>query len=65
MESKDYLRQVIDHTVNGDTEAANAAFKQFIVPKTIEVLGIKKNTTPEEITTPDESVTDIPVTDKK
>ena len=43
MEPKDYLRQMIDNTINGDTEAAEKSFKSYIVPKTIEVLGINTN----------------------
>lgn len=41
---KDYLRQMIDHTIDGNAEAASDAFKQFLIPKTMEVLGTKPHT---------------------
>jgi hypothetical protein len=40
---KDYLRQMIDHTIDGDQDAASNAFKSFLVPKTMEVLGVTSN----------------------
>ena len=43
MEPKDYLKQMIDNTIDGDTEAAAQSFKDYLVPKTIEVLGINTN----------------------
>lgn len=42
MEPKEYLRKMINHTIAGETEEAEAAFKDYLVPKTIEVLGINK-----------------------
>lgn len=47
MDSKDYLRKMIDHTVNGDKEAAEQAFKDYLIPKTQEILGTNKPVTPE------------------
>jgi len=38
---KDYLRQMVDHTIAGDSEAATDAFRNYLVPKTMDVLGIK------------------------
>ena len=45
---KDFLRQMIDHTVDGNTDAASDAFKSFLVPKTMEVLGITSNSPADE-----------------
>ena len=46
---KDYLRQMIDHTIDGDQDAASDAFKSFLVPKTMEVLGVTNNSPAEDI----------------
>ena len=40
---KDFLRQMIDHTVDNNPDAASDAFKNYLVPKTMEVLGITSN----------------------
>lgn len=42
MDPKDHLRKMIDHTINGDNEAAANEFKQFLIPKTIDILGSGK-----------------------
>lgn len=52
MEPKDYLRQMIDNTINGDTDAAEQSFKSYLVPKTIEVLGINTNSPAGEVDAP-------------
>ena len=45
MEPKDFLRQVVDYTIKGETGAANQAFKRYIVPKSMQVLGLSKEET--------------------
>lgn len=39
----DNLRKMVDCTVNGDTEGAEQAFKDYIIPKTMEVMGLNKS----------------------
>ena len=46
---KDYLRQVVDSTVKGDPDAADQALKDYIIPKSAEVL----NRPPEDIDVPE------------
>ena len=41
-DQKDFLRQMIDHTIAGDTDAAKQSFKDFIVPKSMDILGTTK-----------------------
>lgn len=51
MNPKEYLKQMVNHTITGDMEAAKNAFQQYIVPKTIEVLGVNRTakTEPEPV----------------
>jgi hypothetical protein len=55
MDHKDYLRQLIDHTVAGKPEEAEKAFKKFIVPRSADVL----NGPPEKVKEPDVDAPDV------
>jgi hypothetical protein len=54
---KNYLRKMIDATIAGDSENAEKAFKDYLVPKTMEVLGVNQDTATQE-PAPDTEVQD-------
>jgi hypothetical protein len=61
---KDYLRKMIDHTIDGDMESAEQAFKDYLVPKTKEVMGMGAPEAPVEEPAPEEPVAEEPVAEE-
>lgn len=62
---KDYLRQMVDHTIAGDSEAASDAFRNYLVPKTMDVLGIKGKQDAEKVKAEPEAVEAKPAAEPK
>ena len=53
---KKYLRKMIDSTVAGDSEGAENAFKQYIVPRSADFLNTNRES---DATTPDSSESEV------